>query len=273
MSFAIKDPGSFSEVIMPQFFSRNKFTSFVRQLNFYGFRKMKRNDIRINPMTEASERNTWRFRHEKFVRGKPEFLAELRRSRNRTSSGDDVHQLKTLKSEVDDLRGNLSSMSGQLENLKSIMQMMLEGMLESEKRKNDNLNDSYIAPHHKRRKIPYQVVSGISASPFEEINHGHTEELDRLADCSSTDMVDGNDAFELALEELGQISPDVGDLTELETGCNKVKMMPQLTPPPSELKPKQLQKMQPMHYSHFPLSLKVKRNSLSKKRMVFSYAA
>ena len=39
--FIIKDQKVFEKEVIPQFFDHNKFTSFARQLNFYGFRKMQ----------------------------------------------------------------------------------------------------------------------------------------------------------------------------------------------------------------------------------------
>ena len=39
--FYIKDQKKFAEEIIPQYFDATKFPSFVRQLNFYGFRKVQ----------------------------------------------------------------------------------------------------------------------------------------------------------------------------------------------------------------------------------------
>jgi hypothetical protein len=44
-SFMIKDPDRFAQTVIPQYFSHSNFSSFVRQLNFYGFRKVKQ-DVR-----------------------------------------------------------------------------------------------------------------------------------------------------------------------------------------------------------------------------------
>ena len=47
-TFVVKNPTKFEKDIIPQFFKHNKFSSFVRQLNFYAFRKIKTNNsIRI----------------------------------------------------------------------------------------------------------------------------------------------------------------------------------------------------------------------------------
>lgn len=79
-TFVVKDPEKFEKQIIPQFFKHSKFSSFVRQLNFYAFRKIKYADtIRIDPKLEAETANYWRFRHEKFQRGKPELLGEIKR--------------------------------------------------------------------------------------------------------------------------------------------------------------------------------------------------
>ena len=34
--FVVKDPDQFAADIIPQYFDHNKFSSFARQLNFYG---------------------------------------------------------------------------------------------------------------------------------------------------------------------------------------------------------------------------------------------
>jgi len=80
-TFVVKHPKKFEQDIIPQFFKHSKFSSFVRQLNFYAFRKIKTNDsIRIDTALEAATANYWRFFHPKFQKGKPEWLQEIKRS-------------------------------------------------------------------------------------------------------------------------------------------------------------------------------------------------
>ncbi|CAN0180960.1 unnamed protein product, partial [Ectocarpus sp. 6 AP-2014] len=66
-AFRIGDSEKFCKEIMPRFFKQNKYSSFQRQLNLYGFRKLVRGN-------EAGG-----YMHPLFERGKPEQLSQVRR--------------------------------------------------------------------------------------------------------------------------------------------------------------------------------------------------
>mmetsp|Transcript_11785 Transcript_11785/g.19184 ORF Transcript_11785/g.19184 Transcript_11785/m.19184 type:complete len:490 (-) Transcript_11785:388-1857(-) len=81
LTFIVKNTSLFETTIIPQFFKHNKFSSFVRQLNFYGFRKVKfSNSLKIDHKLEAQTAKFWRFRHEKFRRGRKDLLTEIKRT-------------------------------------------------------------------------------------------------------------------------------------------------------------------------------------------------
>ena len=134
-TFVVKDPSKFEKEIIPQFFKHSKFSSFVRQLNFYSFRKIKYADtIRLDPKLEAATANFWRFKHENFQRGKPGLLNEIRRMNGHhraatahsttkspvvplaATSNEEVpdamkNELDTLKKKIEEMNKNMSALT------------------------------------------------------------------------------------------------------------------------------------------------------------------
>eukprot|EP00596_Hydrurales_sp_CCMP1899_P000627 CAMPEP_0119035866 /NCGR_PEP_ID=MMETSP1177-20130426/3125_1 /TAXON_ID=2985 /ORGANISM="Ochromonas sp, Strain CCMP1899" /LENGTH=535 /DNA_ID=CAMNT_0006994721 /DNA_START=39 /DNA_END=1643 /DNA_ORIENTATION=- len=69
-SFEVKEPKRLELQILPKYFRHARFQSFVRQLNFYSFKKV------------SKERSSWIYSHDCFQRNKPDLLDRLRRKTN-----------------------------------------------------------------------------------------------------------------------------------------------------------------------------------------------
>jgi HSF-type DNA-binding len=115
--FVVRDPDLFATQVIPQYFDHNKFSSFARQLNFYGFRKMQSKPIRNSDFDAGTAKHVT-FYNENFKRGRCDLLKKIQRSTRGGGTGtgqDQSQQIQDLRIQVSTLEDKLLEQTTQTE--------------------------------------------------------------------------------------------------------------------------------------------------------------
>lgn len=154
-SFYVLNHERFAREVLGRWFKHQKFTSFVRQLNMYGFHKIPH--LQQGVLKSDTDTEPWHFEHPHFHRGQPDLLCLIQRKKQPTHANDEIPL------DINDpANGGVANLTaGQLLDINSIMngiaaikrhQQAISADLNELKSSNQHLWQEAIAARERHKK-------------------------------------------------------------------------------------------------------------------------